>query len=687
MNIPSAASLVLVSCLLCQGSAVQGQGQSTANLITSLKNGTSSEKLDAATQLAGYGALAASAVPALTATLNSDDIALTYECLIALGNIGPLATQAVAPVSKIAIATGPVRATALETLREIGTASEETLTAVKGLTTDSDDGVAVAAIRCVNSLSQTRVVDAKMTSRLASALSNQRASVRNAAVAALIEVGPTAIPELKLILSRRNARDQVSGCRAAAGIATHAAALVPQITTLLSHQDKLVVRMAARALGAIGAQPKRVVPALLALLQSDSAAVRADAVSAIESFGADGSTAISQIAQLLENDDSIIVRTAAADALGMIGNGNSKAANALLGAVQDPHGAVTIRAANALSQLGEVSVAPLTNLLKTEGYAVLAAGLLGEMGAAAAPAVEDIVGLLESDDTAVRREGFIALAGIGSAAKDAVPALLSILHSEDAEATRAGAAYALGKIGEQSCVSDLKKIVEASTDKASRLRRAAAFSLVTLQPGNAENAALAVPVLLMVLDSEDAFARGEAISAIGMLGPHAKSAVTKIAVLARDDTEPSVRAEAFHTLGLLEASGDEALASAIAGLEDDTSNIRNSATFLLGTMGTAAKASASKLRANARTGIELDTMVAAWALVRVDPSDEHGAIALPLMLKALTLPNPRTQTEAARTIGLIGVASDAVRNALTATAGSDDADVSDAAREALQKLK
>ncbi len=654
-------------------------------LIQQLQNGSNAEQLNACEKLAELGPYASSAVVALTSKLKAEDLAVAYESLIALGNIGPMASNAADSIANVARANGPLQATAIDSLRKVGVVPPDMVAALNELTGSSDDSVAVAAIRCVNAVQASSTIDPGLVPRLTSTLANKRNSVRSEAVATLSEIGNPAVSDLGKVLDEGDDLSLIAASQAIAAIGHDASNLAPRLLKLLSRENIVVVRQAVLALGSINADPEQTLPQLGKLLASTDAALRADACTAIGGFDERAANLIPAIARLLQEDDSVIVRIAAADVLGRIGKENNVAANALVKAIADSSGSVTVHAANSLSQLGKVAIGPLSQMLQNKDYARLAAGLLAEMGPDAKPAVPKLIGLLNSKDQTIRREAFIALAALGDDATEAVATLRDILQYSDREESRAGAAYVLGKIGDRGSVEDLKKILANPKQHDSKLSRAAAWALVTLQP-DTDIAAVAIPIFVKALDSEEPIARREAIAALATLGPSEASMTTKLIQVARNDPDTSVQAEALHALAVLGASGDEVLALAIASLNSDIPDVRNSATFLIGSIGPAAKSVASSLRTRARTGMEFDRMVAAWGLIRVENSAENAAIVLPLMLKALSEQNPRTQVEATRTLAMLGIKDESVLQGLDALSRSQNDEVRQVAEEARNLL-
>ncbi|MCP4858595.1 MAG: hypothetical protein GY903_29305 [Fuerstiella sp.] len=659
-----------------------------AALVHHLESGSSAEKLDAATRLGHLGPYASHAVSGLARALTSGDPALKYEVLVALGHIGPLATESIDEVAVVLSSDIlPLRAAALDTLRRIGTVPPAVAEEVEELATDSTEAVMTAAVRCLVTMErEDSAAVAAAVPGLVKALSNQRPSVRNAAANALVEIGESVVPSLRNPLGSDQAVVRRKSCEVAGRLGDAAAGLVPLLVARLSDEDKLVVRSAASALGEVRSEPELVLPRLQQLLADDSASVRAVALSALAEFGPLAGKTIPAVCRMI-NDDSTIVRAAAARALGQIGEGSEESVHALMDAVDDAHGGVTIQAANSLSQLGAAAVPALIRLLDKPHYRDLAVTVLGEIGPAAKTAVPALVALLKSDNEQLRRESFIALATIGPEATAAVPALLKILKDPQAGASRGGAAYVLGHIGEQASVPVLKKILSGAGDTDAQVLRASAWALVMLRPDDSANAPIVLPYLTEALSSEIPLARKEALAAIGQLGAGGQPASDALMELARNDQETTVRSEALHALALLPKISDEVMPIAIVAMDDHDPHVRNSARFLLGKMGARASVAAAKLKIGTREGAVMDRIVAAWALARVAPSDEHNRLAVPFMLQALPDPNPRVRAEAAHTLGIIGISRPEVVDALKTAASDQDKNVASAAKTALEQLK
>ena len=657
-------------------------------LIQQLQTGSADEKLSAAEHLGDFGPYAYRAVPALATMLADEDPALAYESLIALSSIGPLATSSNNDVAVLLNSQFvPLRVASLDTLRHIGSAPADSIALIQSLAADSNPAVMVAAVRCLVTLDRPDSKEvASAVPHLVTSLTSPRSSVRNAAASALNEIGDSVVSALKFGLQSSEPVGRSLACEVAGRLGSAASELIPVLQQRLDDHDDVVVQSAAIALGRIGGQADSVVPNLERLLDSDSAAIRTAALSGLMSFGPLAHNAVPGVCRLTKDRQSI-VRAAAVRTLGAIGVSSQPALDCLVNAIEDVHGGVTIQAANALSQLGADAVPALLLLLQKTDFQELAVSVLGELGANAKSAVPALVELLKTDDAALRREAFIALAMIGPDAKAAVPELLTILDNQDAGLKRAGAAYVLANIGEQSCLPVLKAILADDAESDQATKRAVAWALVTLEPASPENATIALSYLTMALSSEVALVRKEALSAIGKLGAAGQPAAEALFELAQNDTDPAVRGAALHALAMLPKISDSVLPIAVAAMKDDNPQVSNAACFLLGQLGPRAGVAASGLQQRLRTGAELGQIVSAWALVRVQPSPDHGQKAVPFMVKALDYPNPRMRAEAARTLGVIGINSSDVMSALKVAATDEDSDVKLAATTALKKLQ
>ncbi|HQX50340.1 MAG TPA: HEAT repeat domain-containing protein [Planctomycetaceae bacterium] len=643
------------------------------------------EQLDAVIELGSIGPYGAPAAHEITKLMDKASRELQYECIVALGKIGPLAHESVGSLTKFLKSDSALyQSAALESLRQIGTASPEAESEIRQLCLVPNAAIATSAIRCLLMIEEeTDEIVQKSIPRLVMALGDERSDVGNEAAVTLTEIGSSVVPAVTAALSDQNSRVRLKACDILSSQGLAAESAVPALLPLLQDKIELVVRAATTALGKIHSHPEIALPALGGLLRHESPWVRITAVRAISEFGPAANSFSTVMLELL-SDKKIMLRSAAADALGRIGNGDVGVIDALVRALADADGVVTVSAANALLHTGSPAVPAMIRKLPEEPFRNLIVDVLGEMGPEAESAVPALVELLKTADENLKREIFIALATIGPKASAGTASMMQILGNPDAGDDRAGAAYVLAHIGEKKALPVLKGILERS--QSPQVLRSAAWSIVQLDPGNPENAAVVMPHLFPAMSSEIPLVRKEAISAMSTLGQAARSAWPDIMEHAESDPDASVRAESLRAVAEIQAPVSETLPVALASLKDPDVTVRNASRYLLGRIGKEAQIAAPVLREALRRGDPLERIVSAWALVNVDSTPENIQAAIPMLLAGLRHPNPEVRTEVAITLGTTGTQSKDVLAELKFAANDSDPLVRQAAKEALTKL-
>jgi HEAT repeat protein len=217
------------------------------------------------------------------------------------------------------------------------------------------------------------------------------------------------------------------------------------------------------------------------------------------------------------------------------------------------------------------------------------------------------------------------------------------------------------------------------------VRLASVWALVTLEPENEDYVEPAVPALVGALSREEPLVRREVAELLGTIGPPAAMA-TEALVTALTDEDPGVRAAALYALIQVNPDYESLLAIATTMLQEPDLMARRTGAYALGRLGPQAKSAVPELKRLLRHQDPIDRTIAAWALIQIDPSDENIEIGMPLFLQNIDAESALFRQELARTFGKIGTRDPRTRQALEKLAEDEDADVQEAAQNALKQL-
>ncbi|MFC1902500.1 HEAT repeat domain-containing protein [Chloroflexota bacterium] len=204
--------------------------------------------------------------------------------------------------------------------------------------------------------------------------------------------------------------------------------------------------------------------------------------------------------------------------------------------------------ANALRQFGEAAVPTIAKLLNSSDTDIRNAAVvcLGRLDAIPGITIPALVKCLEDDNSDVSQTAFTYLNGtrttkpitVGVKAKDAIPGLMEIIHANNSGHCREEAFSLLSKIGIP-----------------------------------------AIPLLIQLLQEDNAFNRRDAAVAIGNIGPMAKEALPSLIGMLRDDNK-YLRNVATNVLGRLGVAAKSAVPNLIELLGDKTSGLHSGFQFL-----------------------------------------------------------------------------------------------------------
>ena len=378
---------------------------------------------------------------------------------------------------------------------------------------------------------------------------------------------------------------------------------------------------------------------------------------------------------LLDSDTK--VRQAAKESVLRMGK---KAVPALIKATSHKNEKVRRASIQALGILGPQAVASVPSLQKTlkdKQWRVRrdAVQALGKIGPAASSAVKDVTRLLGDPEWLVRSEAAWTLGRFGEKAKDAVPVLSKTLSDRDWGVRRV-AAESLGRLG--ALAKDaVPALIGALTDRRGSVRRTAVRSLRLI--GSA--ATPAAPFLRRMLSDPEATVRVAAVRALGSFASfHEENATAVLSALL--DKNANVQKVALRELYRL---GTETIS---LGLNAEETSVRWAALRLLTRLGERAaptvpaiaqilftQRQAGNAQASARlasaavaalraassqtvillkrqlhTGTISERKIAAFVLGEIG---DLGALALPLLERALFDPSTEVRWVAARALSKI----------------------------------
>lgn len=531
-------------------------GKPVEHWIKELKNPDDEAASRAAGILADFGP---QAVPQLIEAVKDPDEKVTAKALTTLGRIRPpavkelvaaLADDAVAPrivavLVNLNTASVPVLATALEdpnvnvrihaahALRDIGPAADEARPALFKALTDPEDKIRVSAAE------------------------------------AIVRIGPGLGDEEPLIAALKDKDGVVRGYAAVAlgKRGNNALEAAPSLVKLLSDTSEDARAGAAEALGQIRPRDsKPQMTALRAVLKDQSPKVRERAVFSVGQIGSKGESKslagelVPDISPLLK-DKETGVRRSAAQALGALGKGASKAAPLLAPLLDDREQPTRMAAVMALGRMGDAGVTVLAKAVESphEDVRKGAMAVLVNSGADASSAVPAVAKMLKDPEDKVRQEAADFLGNVGLPAQSAVPDLAAAL-SDTNDVVRSHAAIALGKIGAPAVGALTKALKDANAD----IRTAAAEGLGKIGSG----AKSAVPELTSTLKDKNDETRKSAASALASIGPDAKSAAPALAEAAKEKNMPEMRKRCFTALVSI---GEPSVPAILAGSKDSNS--------------------------------------------------------------------------------------------------------------------
>ena len=542
MNVRSTLLVAALSGFVCCGSAAShGADRPIAELTQDLKSSDDVVRIRAIDDLGSRGERAQAAVASLTQLLKHESAEVRAHAAHALGKIGQPAKPAVPTlVNLLKDSDASVRRQVLQALMGIRAGPEVMIPLVGRMLEESDPATRVLILQSIVDAGPRAVPGA------IEALENEKTAYWACLV--LRDLGPAAkaaIPALEKRLS--DARPEVRREAALALAAMGSLAAQTASTLTKSLKDDHTAVPATYALARIGRISAEAEKQIRANMNSDDKMLSTVSLWAMAlAYPKDKQLRAKATEQLIERlkDRDEYVRVAAARGLAALPPAPDITVPIWQKAMKDADETTLHHALDALALLGAPAVPRLIAGLKQDKLRPEIAQVLGQMGAAAAPATDALTALINDPDEETSHAAILALAKIGPAAKAAVPALTEALRQPDRPDTFA-TIYALGSIGPAAAAAK-PVLFEILADPQNEAAVVAAWALVKIDRSAAVTAKT-VPVLTTALNSQLAMIRRGAAEALGESGQAAKKAIPALEG-ALKDSDPSVRDAAAKAL-------------------------------------------------------------------------------------------------------------------------------------------
>lgn len=257
-------------------------------------------------------------------------------------------------------------------------------------------------------------------------LGSEDSDLRYAAASGLAASGESALPMIDAALQSKNPLEKAGGCSALRQMKPFPVSRLDSILTLLEDGNQLVRSNAITALGYVQPVRDKVLETLIVSLNHDD--VQFSALRALERLGASASEKLGDLYPLLDSDDARL-RIAAARTVWKISGDVDRVLPVLREIVRDDKGVMIRGYSYSYSMVDGKRVKQGGNY--STSISGQAARVLGEMGPDAAPAVQDLVQRIQTDDYRLSSTVLGALGGIGPAASSAVPRLLQFAEEHE----------------------------------------------------------------------------------------------------------------------------------------------------------------------------------------------------------------------------------------------------------------
>ena len=407
-------------------------------------------------------------------------------------------------------------------------------------------------------------IQGRLASEWAADLLSHDYAVRGDAQTALKQLGEAAVPQLCVLLRKRNPSWEQHVVR------------LNSLLPFLNYQrvDAVACRLrSAEMLGLLGPHASEAIPDLIRALAFDHSANEPE-----RALLRIGRAAVGPLTHALQDAGDPKVRERSARLLREFPSLDEHSVAALMDATQDRFAEVRAEAALSLGAAAhkrEDAIRPLLSLAVDSKEGVRAAALkaLGEIGISKTEVQTVLQRGLADKSVPVRLAAAKSLWSLEQNSRDTVPVLTNILLGYE---RRWEAAYALSDIGSEAAPAVPALVQVLTQEQISRPFRtppSSAFALGKIGPA-------AIPALSQLLTNSDPRVRTSALLAFGFMGKSATNAVPSVLEMLRDNSV-EVRHTAALTLPAIGAKHEQVVAGLADCLRDEDIYIRSAAAAIL----------------------------------------------------------------------------------------------------------
>lgn len=632
------------------------EAPSIDKLVEQLSARDLTTRRDAAYQLGKLGTAAKPALPALIKAVSDPDKQVWSLSLGALANLGPDAAEALPALIENLDSRrnrgGRERDRRQLLMRSAFVISRIGPVAIPRLIEALKSGDAVTRAGSARALGSMGPAANAAIPVLVANLPHGDADERRETIDALGLIGRDAAPALGEALGSSDASVRAGAALALAQIGQEAKGVASKVADAAAKEGNPAARAALlSAVGKTGVEPARAAELLVAGVKDDNEEVRHGAINAVFLLRSASDRLVPALTMLLRDANPVLSERAAA-VLGRLGPAAHASVPALLEVARrrspmpqaclDALGQmgpsvvpVVLKAiagenpdaltpghwsVKCLEKIGGESVTPLAAALgdASAGVRLVAARALGQLGPAAAPAMNALLGAAGDDDPRVRAAILTALVATRTRMLAAASRIESALK-DSSPVVRTAAAKLVPELGDHARAL-APALLAALGDADAGVRAAVVESLSSVGAA----AEPAIDGLLKILPGANAETRARVLAVFAGIGASAKAALPAVQESLKDK-DPGVRAAAVTAFGKI-AESKERLPVLLAALDDSAKPVRQAGAAQVAALGDKAREATGKLTPLLQREDERD--FAFDALKQISPKSVPDLIAM-----------------------------------------------------------